>query len=129
MNTTALESLASASRERLIEMAVAAIERKTADPLLSDSDREKLKQAVGRHAEASGGRVLGAAKVVAYSWFNRLTALRYMDAMELSGIYGVVTPRGGIWQRCPRMPPARTRGILRSAHRRRRAGAGLRPPL
>ena len=95
MNTTALESLASASRERLIEMAVAAIERKTADPLLSDSDREKLKQAVGRHAEASGGRVLGAAKVVAYSWFNRLTALRYMDAMELSGIYGVVTPAGG----------------------------------
>ena len=95
MNTTALESLASASRERLIEMAVAAIERKTADPLLSDSDREKLKQAVGRHAEASGGRVLGAAKVVAYSWFNRLTALRYMDAMGISGIYGVVTPAGG----------------------------------
>ena len=95
MNTTALEPLATASRERLIEMAVAAIERKTADPLLSDSDREKLSEAVDRHAEASGGRVLGAAKVVAYSWFNRLTALRYMDATGLSGIYGVVTPVGG----------------------------------
>lgn len=95
MNTTALESLASASRERLIEMAVAAIERRMADPLLSDSDREKLSDAVDRHTEAAGSRVLGAAKVVAYSWFNRLTALRYMDATGLSGIYGVVTPAGG----------------------------------
>ncbi|WP_424622724.1 BREX-1 system adenine-specific DNA-methyltransferase PglX [Actinomyces bouchesdurhonensis] len=95
MNTTALEPLASASRERLIEMAVAAIERKMADPLLSGSDREKLSDAVDRYTEAAGSRVLGAAKVVAYSWFNRLTALRYMDATGLSGIYGVVTPAGG----------------------------------
>ena len=95
MNTSALESLASASRERLIEMSVAAIERKMADPLLSDADRSRLTQAVDKHAEAGGIRVLGAAKVVAYSWFNRLTALRYMDAMGLSGDYGVVTPAEG----------------------------------
>lgn len=92
MNTSALESLASASRERLIEMSVAAIERKMADPLLSDADRARLTQAVDKHAEAGGNRVLGAAKVVAYSWFNRLTALRYMDAIGISGDYGVVTP-------------------------------------
>ena len=95
MNTSALESLASASRERLIEMSVAAIERKLADPLLSDADRSRLTQAVDKHAEAGGIRVLGAAKVVAYSWFNRLTALRYMDAMGISGDYGVVTPAEG----------------------------------
>ena len=95
MNTSALESLATASRERLIEMSVAAIERKMADPLLSDADRSRLTQAVDKHAEAGGIRVLGAAKVVAYSWFNRLTALRYMDAMGLSGDYGVVTPAEG----------------------------------
>lgn len=95
MNTSALESLASASRERLIEMSVAAIERKMADPLLSDADRARLTHAVDKHAEAGGNRVLGAAKVVAYSWFNRLTALRYMDAMGLSGDYGVVTPAEG----------------------------------
>ena len=95
MNTSALESLATASRERLIEMSVAAIERKMADPLLSDADRARLTQAVDKHAEAGGIRVLGAAKVVAYSWFNRLTALRYMDAMGLSGDYGVVTPAEG----------------------------------
>lgn len=95
MNTSALESLATASRERLIEMSVAAIERKMADPLLSDTDRARLTQAVDKHTEAGGNRVLGAAKVVAYSWFNRLTALRYMDAMGLSGNYGVVTPAEG----------------------------------
>ena len=95
MNTSVLESLAAASRERLIEMSVAAIERKMADPLLSDADRVRLTQAVDKHAEAGGNRVLGAAKVVAYSWFNRLTALRYMDAMGLSGDYGVVTPAEG----------------------------------
>lgn len=95
MNTSALESLASASRERLIEMSVAAIERKLADPLLSDADRSRLTQAVDKHAEAGGIRVLGAAKVVAYSWFNRLIALRYMDAMGISGDYGVVTPAEG----------------------------------
>ena len=95
MNTSALESLASASRGRLIEMSVAAIERKMADPLLSDADRARLTQAVDKHAEAGGNRVLGAAKVVAYSWFNRLTALRYMDAMGISGDYGVVTPAEG----------------------------------
>ena len=95
MNTSALESLATASRERLIEMSVAAIDRKMADPLLSDADRSRLTQAVDKHAEAGGIRVLGAAKVVAYSWFNRLTALRYMDAMGLSGDYGVVTPAEG----------------------------------
>ena len=95
MNTSALESLATASRERLIEMSVAAIERKMADPLLSDTDRARLTQTVDKHAEAGGNRVMGAAKVVAYSWFNRLTALRYMDAMGLSGNYGVVTPAEG----------------------------------
>ena len=95
MNTSALESLASASRERLIEMSVAAIERKMADPLLSDADRARLTQAVDKHAEAGGNRVLGAAKVVAYSWFNRLTALRYMDAIGISGDYGVVSPAEG----------------------------------
>ena len=95
MNTAALESLASASRERLIEMSVAAIERKMADPLLNDADRARLTQAVDKHAEAGDNRVMGAAKVVAYSWFNRLTALRYMDAMGISGDYGVVTPAEG----------------------------------
>lgn len=95
MNTSALESLATASRERLIEMSVAAIERKMADPLLSKADRTRLTQAISDHVEAGGNRVLGAAKVVAYSWFNRLTALRYMDAMGISGDYRVVTPAEG----------------------------------
>ena len=95
MNTSALESLASASRERLIEMSVAAIERKMADSVLGNADRVRLPKADKDYTEADGNRVVGAAKVVAYSWFNRLTALRYMDAMGISGDYGVVTPAEG----------------------------------
>lgn len=95
MNTSALESLASASRERLIEMSVAAIERKMADRVLSNADRVRLPEAVEKHVDADGNWVLGVAKVVAYSWFNRLTALRYMDAIGISGDYGVVTPAEG----------------------------------
>ncbi len=95
MNTSALESLASASRERLIEMSVAAIERKMADSVLGNADRVRLPKADKDYTEADGNWVLGVAKVVAYSWFNRLTALRYMDAMGLSGDYGVVTPAEG----------------------------------
>lgn len=95
MNTSALESLASASRERLIEMSVAAIERKMADSVLGNADRVRLPKADKDYTEADGNWVVGAAKVVAYSWFNRLTALRYMDAMGLSGDYGVVTPAEG----------------------------------
>ena len=95
MNTSALESLATASRERLIEMSVAAIERKMADSVLGNADRVRLPKADKDYTEADGNWVVGAAKVVAYSWFNRLTALRYMDAMGLSGDYGVVTPAEG----------------------------------
>ena len=95
MNTSALESLASASCERLIEMSVAAIERKMADSVLGNADRVRLPKADKDYTEADGNWVVGAAKVVAYSWFNRLTALRYMDAMGLSGDYGVVTPAEG----------------------------------
>ena len=95
MNTSALESLASASRERLIEMSVAAIERKMADSVLGNADRVRLPKADKDYTEADGNWVVGAAKVVAYSWFNRLTALRYMDAMGISGDYGVVSPAEG----------------------------------
>ncbi|MBS6934154.1 MAG: BREX-1 system adenine-specific DNA-methyltransferase PglX [Actinomyces graevenitzii] len=101
MDTSALESLASASRERLIEMSLAAIERKIADPLLREADRTRLTQAIEKNIEVGTKPVLGAAKVAAYSWFNRITALRYMDAANQSGSYGVVTPADGSGQGAP----------------------------
>ena len=124
MNTSALESLASASRERLIEMSVAAIERKMADRVLSDADRVRLPKAVKDYTEAEGNRVLGAAKVVAYSWFNRLTALRYMDAMGLSGDYGVVTPAEGSRMGVPECVQRARGGDFRPTHRRGDTSAG-----
>lgn len=101
MDTSALESLASASRERLIEMSLAVIERKIADPLLREADRTRLTQAIEKNIEVGTKPVLGAAKVAAYSWFNRITALRYMDAANQSGNYGVVTPADGSGQGAP----------------------------
>jgi len=101
MDTSTLESLASASRERLIEMSLAAIERKIADPLLREADRTRLTQAIEKNIEVGTKPVVGAAKVAAYSWFNRITALRYMDAANQSGSYGVVTPADGSGQGAP----------------------------
>ena len=101
MDTSTLESLASASRERLIEMSLAAIERKIADPLLREADRTRLTQAIEKNIEVGTKPVAGAAKVAAYSWFNRITALRYMDAANQSGSYGVVTPADGSGQGAP----------------------------
>lgn len=85
----ALESLATKSRARLIGQATGAIQRLLDDPLTEAEDRRRIEQAVAHH-----GGVEDAAREAAYSWFNRLTALRYMDAVGVSGTHMVVTPTG-----------------------------------
>lgn len=89
ININALESLATKSRARLIGQATGAIQRLLDDPLTEAEDRRRIEQAVAHH-----GSVEGAAREAAYSWFNRLTALRYMDAVGVSGTHMVVTPTG-----------------------------------
>ena len=89
ININALESLATKSRARLIGQAMGAIQRLLDDPLTETEDRRRIEQAVAHH-----GGVEGAAREAAYSWFNRLTALRYMDAVGVSGTHMVVTPTG-----------------------------------
>lgn len=89
ININALESLATKSRARLIGQATGAIQRLLDDPLTEAEDRRRIKRAVVHH-----GGVEGAAREAAYSWFNRLTALRYMDAVGVSGTHMVVTPTG-----------------------------------
>ena len=89
ININALESLATKSRARLIGQATGAIQRLLDDPLTEAEDRRRIEQAV-----AQLGGVEGAAREAAYSWFNRLTALRYMDAVGVSGTHMVVTPTG-----------------------------------
>lgn len=87
ININALESLATKSRARLIGQATGAIQRLLDDPLTEAEDRRRIEQAVAHH-----GGVEDAAREAAYSWFNRLTALRYMDAVSVSGTHMVVTP-------------------------------------
>lgn len=89
ININALESLATKSRARLIGQATGAIQRLLDDPLTEAEDRRRIEQAVAHH-----GGVEDAAREAAYSWFNRLTALRYMDAVGVSGTHMVVTPTG-----------------------------------
>lgn len=89
ININALESLATKSRARLIGQATGAIQRLLDDPLTETEDRRRIEQAVAHH-----GGVEDAAREAAYSWFNRLTALRYMDAVGVSGTHMVVTPTG-----------------------------------
>ncbi len=89
ININALESLATKSRARLIGQATGAIQRLLDDPLTEAEDRRRIERAVAHH-----GGVEGAAREAAYSWFNRLTALRYMDAVGVSGTHMVVTPTG-----------------------------------
>lgn len=89
ININALESLATKSRARLIGQATGAIQRLLDDPLTEAEDRRRIERAVAHH-----GGVEGAAREAAYSWFNRLTALRYMDAVSVSGTHMVVTPTG-----------------------------------
>lgn len=89
ININALELLATKSRARLIGQATGAIQRLLDDPLTEAEDRRRIEQAV-----AQLGGVEDAAREAAYSWFNRLTALRYMDAVGVSGTHMVVTPTG-----------------------------------
>jgi hypothetical protein len=91
-NSTALKSFATSSRTSLIEQMRAQIRQLLADPKsAAEYPRElgALRSAVDAHNPA------WVAETAAYTWFNRLTAARYMDANGFSGMYGVVSPESG----------------------------------
>lgn len=91
-DTAGLKSFATASRTALIEQM-----RGRAEQLLTDGkaqaeyprELDALREAVDAHGFD------WVADAAAYTWFNRLTAARYMDANEFSGPYGVVSPEFG----------------------------------
>ncbi|MEV5836773.1 BREX-1 system adenine-specific DNA-methyltransferase PglX [Nocardia sp. NPDC052112] len=91
-NTAALQSFATASRRSLNEQMRARITQLLDNPHAAlEYPREitMLKSAV------AGGGVDGAAEQAAYTWFNRLTAARYMDVNGFSGLYRIVSPEMG----------------------------------
>jgi hypothetical protein len=63
--------------------------------------------ALERAIAGAGGGDKGRAHVadkVAYTWFNRIIALRFMDANGYTGV-GVVSPQSGIRSASPRSSP------------------------
>lgn len=98
MDTSALKRFAPAARAALINEVSGRI-----TAVLAPASRERVelpRSVAGLEAEvrASGGGDVGRAAVaekVAYTWFNRIIALRFMDANGYTGV-GVVSPQADI---------------------------------
>jgi Eco57I restriction-modification methylase len=91
-NTAQLKSFATASRTSLIAQMRARIAQLLTDPHAELEYRNEIK---ALRAEVKAHGEDGVAEIAAYTWFNRLTAARYMDANGFSGLYGVVSPEAG----------------------------------
>ena len=91
-NTAALKSFATASRTSLVAQMGARVVQLLAD---RNAELEYRDEIAALRAEVKAHGVDGVAEIAAYTWFNRLTAARYMDANGFSGRYGVVSPEAG----------------------------------
>lgn len=92
MNTAALKKFATESRTQLLDQM-----RVRIGQVLTDSRTElEHPTAVALLKKAVADRSIEAVtEEAAYTWFNRLTAARYMDANGFSGMYRVVSPAEG----------------------------------
>ncbi|MGQ4599528.1 BREX-1 system adenine-specific DNA-methyltransferase PglX [Nocardia sp. R6R-6] len=91
-NTAALKTFATSSRTTLIEQMRGRVKQLLDNPKAEAEyphDVRALRNAVNEHGLA------WVADTAAYTWFNRLTAARYMDANGFSGPFGVVSPAAG----------------------------------
>lgn len=91
-NTAALKSFAADARTTLIEQMRVRLKQLLKDPKATaeyPGELARLGEAIDAHSET------WVVETAAYTWFNRLTAARYMDANGFSGLYAVVTPKQG----------------------------------
>lgn len=91
-NTAALKTFATSSRATLIDQMRGRVKQVLDDPKAAAEyphDVRALRDAVDEQG------VDGVADTAAYTWFNRLTAARYMDAKGFSGPFAVVSPAAG----------------------------------
>lgn len=94
MDTTLLKSFATSSRTELIREVAARITAVLAQGSPERVEQPRAMTQLERAISAGGGGDKGKAHVVdrvAYTWFNRIIALRFMDANGYTGI-GVVSP-------------------------------------
>src|SRR5699024_616626 len=94
MDTAALKSFATSARTELIRGVGARITAVLAQGSPERVEQPRAVTALEQAIFAGGGGDKGKAHVadkVAYTWFNRIVALRFMDANRYTGI-GVVSP-------------------------------------
>ena len=94
METAPLKSFATSARTELIREVTARITAVLAQGSPERVEQPKAVAALEKAIAAAGGGDKGKAHVadkVAYTWFNRIIALRFMDANGYTGI-GVVSP-------------------------------------
>lgn len=98
MQTAPLKSFATGARTALIREVTARIAVVLAPASPERVEQPKAVAALDQAVKAAGGGDKGRSAVadrVAYAWFNRIVALRFMDANGYTGI-GVVSPQAGV---------------------------------
>jgi hypothetical protein len=98
METAPLKSFATWARTALIREVTARIAVVVAPASPERVEQPKAVVALEKAINAAGGGGKGRSAVadrVAYTWFNRIIALRFMDANGYTGI-GVVSPQAGV---------------------------------
>ncbi|MGO2620688.1 BREX-1 system adenine-specific DNA-methyltransferase PglX [Glutamicibacter ardleyensis] len=92
MDTKALESFAKAARRELISAVAAQASTVLADGSVARTERAATVRRLEEEIAADGREHV--IDKVAYTWFNRLIALRFMDARGYTGV-GIVSPVQG----------------------------------
>ncbi|UQS22885.1 BREX-1 system adenine-specific DNA-methyltransferase PglX [Amycolatopsis thermalba] len=117
METAPLKSFATWARTTLIREVTARIAVVLAPASPDRVERPKAVEALEKAVTAAGGGDKGKAAIadrVAYTWFNRIIALRFMDANGYTGI-GVVSPQPGVETGQPEILAEAKRGNIDAA--------------
>lgn len=114
METAPLKNFATWARKELIREVTARIAAVLAPGSSERVEQAKAVAALEKAVTAAGGGDKGRAAVadkVAYTWFNRIIALRFMDANGYTGI-GVVSPQAGVEVGQPEILAEAKRGVI-----------------
>jgi hypothetical protein len=114
METAPLKSYATWARTELIKEVGARIAAVLAPGSTERVEEAPAVKALEAAVKAAGGEAAGRAKVadkVAYTWFNRIIALRFMDANGYT-VIGVVSPHRGQTSGQPEVLADAKRGVI-----------------
>lgn len=130
METAPLKSFATWARSALIREVTARIAAVLASGSSERVEQVRAVTSLEKTVAIAGGGDEGRAAVadkVAYTWFNRIIALRFMDANGYTGL-GVVSPQAGVEVGQPEILAEAKRGVIDTGvadQRTRNAVAGL----